>query len=150
MAKLTKRTVEAARPGDTDFFVWDDRIAGFGLRIRSSGKRTFIVQYRTPEGRQRRRVLGHSPVLTADQARDEAKEWLRNAWRGDDPALARDKSRRAPKLADLCERYAAEHADLHTKEGSIATRDEKLGANYLAMTKLAAIRVWLRAIESTA
>ena len=32
----------------------------------------------------------------------------------------------------------------------IATRYEKLGANFLAMAKLAAIRVWLRAIESTA
>jgi transposase len=32
----------------------------------------------------------------------------------------------------------------------IATRYEKLGANFLAMVKLAAIRVWLRSIESTA
>ena len=32
----------------------------------------------------------------------------------------------------------------------IATRYEKLGDNFLAMVKLAAIRVWLRSIESTA
>ena len=32
----------------------------------------------------------------------------------------------------------------------IATRYEKLAANYLAMIKLAAIRIWLRAYESTA
>ena len=32
----------------------------------------------------------------------------------------------------------------------IATRYEKLGANFLAMVKLAAIRLWLRSIESTA
>ena len=32
----------------------------------------------------------------------------------------------------------------------IATRYEKLGANFLAMVKLAAIRIWLRSIESTA
>jgi len=32
---------------------------------------------------------------------------------------------------------------------SIATRYEKPGANFLAMTKLAAIRIWLRSIEST-
>ncbi len=31
----------------------------------------------------------------------------------------------------------------------IATRYEKLAANYLAMIKLAAIRIWLRAYEST-
>jgi len=32
----------------------------------------------------------------------------------------------------------------------IATRYEKLAANYLAMIKLATIRIWLRAYESTA
>ena len=31
----------------------------------------------------------------------------------------------------------------------IATRYEKLAANYLAMIALAAIRIWLRAYEST-
>ena len=31
----------------------------------------------------------------------------------------------------------------------IVTRNEKLAANYLAMIKLAAIRIWLRAYEST-
>ena len=31
----------------------------------------------------------------------------------------------------------------------IATRYEKLGANFLAMIKLASIRIWLRSIEST-
>jgi transposase len=31
----------------------------------------------------------------------------------------------------------------------IATRNEKLAANYLAFIKLASIRVWLRAYEST-
>jgi len=32
--------------------------------------------------------------------------------------------------------------------GRIATRYEKLAANYLAMLKLAAIRLWLRTNES--
>ena len=32
----------------------------------------------------------------------------------------------------------------------IATRYDKLAANYMAMIKLASIRVWLRAYESTA
>jgi len=32
----------------------------------------------------------------------------------------------------------------------IATRYDKLAANYMAMLKLASIRVWLRAYESTA
>ncbi len=86
MAKLTKRTVDATQASDKDVFIWDDRLAGFGLRVRASGRKTFLVQYRTPEGRQRRRALGPTPPLTADQARTDAEEWLRAARRGKDPA----------------------------------------------------------------
>jgi transposase len=32
----------------------------------------------------------------------------------------------------------------------IATRYDRLAANYMAMIKLASIRIWLRAYESTA
>ena len=32
----------------------------------------------------------------------------------------------------------------------VATRYEKLGANFFAFVKLASVRIWLRAIESTA
>ena len=32
MAKLTKRTVDAAKPQERDYFVWDNELPGFGLR----------------------------------------------------------------------------------------------------------------------
>ena len=62
MPKLTKRLVEAAHAEGADLFLWDDELAGFGLRVRPSGKRTFIVQYRTREHRARRRVVGTFPI----------------------------------------------------------------------------------------
>ena len=86
MPKLTKRIVETARPKEADYFLWDDDAPGFGLRVRNSGRRNFIVQYRTREGRQRRRVIGGFPVMTVDQARRLAREWLVTAQRGEDPA----------------------------------------------------------------
>ncbi|HZU65191.1 MAG TPA: hypothetical protein VFF98_16000 [Novosphingobium sp.] len=43
MASITKRTVDAAQPGTRDSFLWDDEIAGFGLKITPAGGRpTFI------------------------------------------------------------------------------------------------------------
>ena len=48
------------------------------------------------------------------------------------------------------ERNRIERFFCHMKQfRRVATRYEKLAANYLAMLKLAAIRLWLRAYEST-
>ena len=33
MVKITKRAVDAAIPNDKEFFLWDDELKGFGLRV---------------------------------------------------------------------------------------------------------------------
>ena len=37
MAKLTKRIVDAADVREKDYFIWDDELPGFGLRVFASG-----------------------------------------------------------------------------------------------------------------
>jgi hypothetical protein len=53
MVKITKRIVEAADAREKDYLIWDDQLPGFGLRVFSSGKRSYVIQYRT-RGRSRR------------------------------------------------------------------------------------------------
>ena len=50
MVKITKRVVEAAEAQEKDYLIWDDDLPGFGLRVFSSGKRSYVIQYRTNEG----------------------------------------------------------------------------------------------------
>jgi hypothetical protein len=57
MAKLTKRAVDAADVRAKDYFIWDDELPGFGLRVFSSGKRSYLIQYRAL-GRTRRYTIG--------------------------------------------------------------------------------------------
>ena len=47
MAKLTKRVVETAEPQSRDYVIWDDELPGFGLRVFVSGKRSYLIQYRS-------------------------------------------------------------------------------------------------------
>ena len=71
MPKLTKRTVDAAEVRSSDYFVWDDELPGFGLRVLPSGRKGYVVQYRA--GRRSRRIsLGPSAVLACEQARNRA------------------------------------------------------------------------------
>ena len=46
MGKLSKRTVDQATPRDADYFIWDDELPGFGLQVFTSGRRSYVVQYR--------------------------------------------------------------------------------------------------------
>src|SRR5215207_9012339 len=115
MPKLTKRTIDAARPKlSGDAFLWDSELPGFGLRIKSSGARAFVLQYRNRNGRSRRLTLGRFGILTADQARDLARNALSEVAQGGDPAERRAADRDALTVADLCRRYLDEaERDLH-------------------------------------
>ena len=42
MPKLTKRTIDAIEPQATEFFLWDEGIPGFGLRVMPSGRKSFV------------------------------------------------------------------------------------------------------------
>ena len=53
MVKITKRVVEAEETREKDYVIWDDELPGFGLRVFSSGKRSYVIQYRI-RGRSRR------------------------------------------------------------------------------------------------
>ena len=71
MGKLSKRIVDHALPGETDYFLWDETLPGFGLRVFASGRRSYLVQYRA-DGRTRRFTIGPHGVWTPETARKEA------------------------------------------------------------------------------
>lgn len=104
MVKLTKRTVEAAKPQVKDYIIWDEELPSFGLRVYRSGKRSYVIQYRQ-RGRARRLTLGLHGVWTAELARREAKAQLGRVAGGDDPAEERLEDHRAMTMKELCRRY---------------------------------------------
>jgi integrase len=114
MPKLTKRTVDAIEPQPTEFFIWDESIPGFGLRVMPSGRKSFVVQYRAGR-RPRRMSLGPSTVLTCDQARTRAITIIAAVKNGEDPAADRAAKRNAATVSDLAERFDKEHIAVRLK-----------------------------------
>lgn len=65
-------SVAALQPEQKPVFLWDDAIAGFGVKLSASGRRTFIFQYRPRKagGAARRLTIGiDGQDCDADEAR---------------------------------------------------------------------------------
>lgn len=107
MAKLTKRIVDAADVREKDYFIWDDELPGFGLRVFASGKRSYLIQYRAA-GRTRRYTIGVHGVWTPETARQEAKVQLGRVARGDNPSEERQLDHKAITVKELCALYTAD------------------------------------------
>jgi hypothetical protein len=107
MSKLTKRSVDAALTTGQDYFVWDVEMPGFGLRVLPSGRKGYVVQYKTGGrgGQTRRNTLGQHGVLTAEEARTEARKWLAERAKGNDPIAEHIANRKAETVEQLCRRY---------------------------------------------
>jgi integrase len=118
MPKLTKRVIDAAKPDpEGHYFIWDEEMPGFGIRILKSGRKTFQIQYRKG-GRSRRNSIGMYGTVTPDQARKHAKELLGRVAKGENPAEERAIHQGAATVADVCERFISEYVPIHCKEST--------------------------------
>ncbi len=129
MPKLTKRTVDALKPRPgRDLVVFDSELSGFGIRVKPSGRKSYLIQYRNAGGRSRRLTISGHGRLTAEQARDQAKQLLAAAARGQDPAEERHRALRAPTVAQLAALYVERHARPRKKT---AVADESMLRRYI-------------------
>ncbi len=129
MAKISKKTVDAAKPENRDTYLWDEELAGFGLKVTPTGRKVFLVQYRLGgrAGRTRRITLGTHGAITADQARSDAQSILRQMARGEDPASAKDKRKGVASVGAMLDQFLSEHADTKLKNRSSAEYRRLIG-----------------------
>lgn len=128
---LTKRVVDAAEKKNTRYYIWDSELSGFGLRVETSGAKTFIVRYRAEGGgrsaAQRFVTVGRYGPLTPEQARRQAKVILGGVAKGEDPADERRAKRREMKISGLI--------DLYEEEGCVIQRGKRQGQPMKPLTK---------------
>jgi len=100
--RIGLRDVRNLREGET---VWDQSLRGFGARRQRGSGVTFVLKYRTAEGRQRWYTIGKHGPLTPEKAREQAVRLLGDVARGSDPATDKRAKRKAQTVSQLCSMY---------------------------------------------
>jgi integrase len=119
MAKLTTKFVNNIKPTNQINTYWDETLKGFGLCVRPSGKKTFLLKYRIGRGRRaavRKQTIGTTSVITTERARLKAKEFLLIASQGKDPF---EQSNKNTTINEFCDLYIERHAKIKKKESSM-------------------------------
>src|SRR3984893_6283690 len=113
-AKFDDRLVrELPAPASGNRITYDrggkEPVKGFGIRVTAAGAKAFVLNY-TIAGRERRLTIGGYPAWTVAAAREQAKSLRRKIDNGEDPLGTREAERAAATVAELCDRYIADHA----------------------------------------
>lgn len=119
ITKLTKRFVDSLKQdSEKELLYWDSELKGFGLRVFSTGRKTYFIQYRNDQARTRRKKIGVHSSITAEQAREEAKRLLGLVAGGEDPSDERRTGKIKPSIENLAEQYLNLYAESNKRPKS--------------------------------
>lgn len=106
--RITKTTLDKftySRSNNSADYRWDETMRGFGVRIYPSGRKSFVVAYRTHAGTKRFLTIGDYGVFTLAQAREIARQHLASARVGRDPQADKRARRAEMCFRELAERF---------------------------------------------
>lgn len=116
---LFLRKVKPPQQGRVEYY--DGRVPGFGLRVTSTGAKTFFLVGR--HGRSFKRVtLGRYPTLTLEKARRKANDAIRALEDGIDPGAERraQKRERSDAFANVAEEFVEKHCKRNNRASTAA------------------------------
>lgn len=95
---VTNHLVSNLKPKDKPYYLRDNNLLGFGVKVNQSGSVKYIAEV-WHEGKSKRKTLGEHPILTLQQARSEALTFISAVKSG---SL---RSKKDTTLKTLLERY---------------------------------------------
>jgi integrase len=120
--QITKSFVGRLKPKASEYTVYDGQLPGFGVRVRPSGTKSYVVVYRAGAGRgapARRFTLASVGKIAPEAARKKAKAILGAVAHGSDPSSDKASERGALSVNELADRFMAEHVEQKRKPGTV-------------------------------
>lgn len=113
--EVAKLNINGTRqdPYTPKIIFWDVKLDNFGLRLYNSGRKSFVIFYRDKWGSQKTMTLGDFGPLTAEQARELARDNFYQVSKGEDPASKRKEDLSALTLELFAQRYLKDHSSLN-------------------------------------
>jgi integrase len=108
MPKLTEHSIRKLAPPAQGYTLHPDG-NGLALRVTAKDARSWVLNYRTKDGRSRRATIGSLEDWTLGAARRRAQELRRDVDLGADPVGEVQAERKAETVNELCDRFIAEH-----------------------------------------
>ncbi|OHV18262.1 hypothetical protein BK022_00380 [Methylorubrum extorquens] len=110
--KLTKSAVAAlaVEPGRSERVVWDSEMPRFGVRIRATGNKSWVIRPARSGGKSLLHTIGAVDTLDVSTARQTARTKLAEVDLGGDPTKAKReaRARAVVTLGSLVETYIAD------------------------------------------
>ena len=136
---LTERTIAALKPAPKARLVWDAIIPGFAVRVGTTGAKSFLLVARFGSPNPTARSLGKVGAITLEDARIRAREWLKLAAAGSDPAAVAVAAQR-DTLGAICAEYLAREGSKLRSARWIQSALERLVLPTLGPRQIAEVR----------
>ena len=119
---LTERRIRDAKPGPKTTMMWDSQVVGLGVRIFTSGRKSFVLSYRAG-GSKRLATLARCTEISLREARERAGRELAAIRDGEpDPLRRREEAAAAPTVKDGLDRFFDEYAPRRVADGRLSER----------------------------
>ncbi|PHR60679.1 MAG: integrase [Robiginitomaculum sp.] len=121
--KLSRRALGKITPQEKPITYFDTDLKGFGLVVRPSGTKSWIIEYRPGAGgrgvAKKRIVLGkYDDTMTPENARNQAATLLAEIRLGADPAAERADERAGETVKELSDAFLKHHIEPKRKSAT--------------------------------
>ena len=132
MPVLTSSIINSAEIKDKIYYIWDDMVKGFALKVIPNGQKKYVIKYRTSMGGrnavQRWYIFGDIQSLSCKEAREEAAKLFLMIHDGKDPQEEKASLRKADTLAEFWEVFKKDYVELKRKQRNIFEKQRAIMA----------------------